>query len=144
MTNHNYCNYSFDEHNERTELPMTEFGNESTYEGSATRFWTMMWDIQHNYGKIDRELAMDFMRGHHQHDRNGKSIEAPAGEPGLQFGGNVTCPHIGDSPDEWRGGSADSKVVVHGEDLRVYWTLGCPCEWQGPWDEVRLDGDEIV
>jgi hypothetical protein len=138
MTNHNYCNYSFDEHNERTELPMTEFGNESTYEGSAIRFWTMMWDIRHNCGKIDRKLAMDFMQGHHQHDRNGNYIEAPAGEPGLQFGGNVTCPHTGDSPAGWRGGSADSKVVVHGEDLRIYWTLGCPCEWQGPWDEIKL------
>ena len=139
MTNHNYCDHSFDENNEPTDLRMTRFGNESTNPGSAVRFWTLMWDIRHNYGRIDRELTMDLMRGHHQHDRDGNRIETAPGGPGLQFDGDVTCPHRGGFPDTWEMGSADSKVAVSGEDVQVHWTLGRPCEWQGPWDNVRIE-----
>ena len=139
MTNHNYCEYSYDENNERTNLPMTEFGNEASNPGSATRFWTMMWDLRHSYGRIDRDLAMQILCGHHQHDHYGRRIEAPDGHPGLQYDGDVTCPHRGGFPDTCRQGSADSKVVVDGDDLRIYWTLGRPCEWRGDWDAVLLD-----
>ena len=138
MTNHNYCNYSFDENNERTDVPMTHFGSEATSLGSTKRFWTLMWDIQHHYGQIDRELAMEFLRGHHQHDRDGHRIETQDGETPLQFTGDVTCPHSGGYPEKWIVGTADSKLAVHGNDLKIYWTLGRPCEWQGAWDEVNL------
>lgn len=138
MTNHNYCDHSYDEHNERTDLPMTRFGDESTSEGSAVRFWTLMGDLRHHYGQIDRDLAMELMQGHHQRDRDGKRIDAADGEPGLHYEGDVTCPHAGGFPDKWEHGSADAKVAISGEDTRVHWTLGRPCEWQGPWDEVRF------
>jgi len=138
MTNHNYCNYSFDENNRRTDVPMTRFGNEKTYPGSAKRFWTLMGDIRHHYGRIDSVLAMQLLSGHHQRDRDGRLIESRKGEIPLQYQGDVSCPHLGGYPGGWKGGAADAKVAVHGEDLRVYWTLGRPCEWQGPWDEVRL------
>lgn len=138
MTNHNYCTDSFDEHNEHSDMPMTRFGNEKTNEGSAVRFWTLMWDIRHNYGQVDCEKAMEFMRGHHQHDRDGNRIEAISGAPGLHYEGDVSCPHRGGFPDTWEMGSADSKVAVHGQELRVHWTLGRPCEWQGTWDTVAL------
>ncbi|MDA0709441.1 MAG: hypothetical protein O3B73_04440 [bacterium] len=138
MTNHNFCDHSYDENNERTDLPMTDFGSAATYSGSRIRFQTLMWDIKHAYGQIDRDTAMQIMKGHHQYDPDGNRVEAAPGEPGLQYEGDVTCPHRGGFPDTCRQGSADAKVVVHGEDLRVYWTLGRPCEWQGPWDEVLL------
>ncbi len=138
MTNHNYCNYSFDQNNQRTDVPMTRFGNEKTYPGSAKRFWTLMGDIRHYYGRIDCDLAMQLLSGHHQRDRDGRLIESREGEIPLQYQGDVTCPHHGGYPGGWRGGTADAKVAVHGEDLRIYWTLGRPCEWQGAWDEVRL------
>ena len=142
MTNHNYCDYSFDENNERTDIPMTQFGNEETSPGSARRFWTLMWDIRHNCGQIDREMAMKFMRGHHQYDRDGHRMESKAGETPLQFAGDVTCPHSG-YPEKWTRGTADAKMAVYGDDLKVYWTMGRPCEWQGKWDEVKLSGSQI-
>jgi len=138
MTNHNYCNYSFDEKNQRTEVPMTRFGNEKTSAGSAKRFWTLMGDIRHHYGQIDRQLAMQLLCGHHQRDRQGHLIESREGEIPLQFKGDVTCPHRGGHPEAWSGGTADAKIAVSGDELRIYWTLGRPCEWQGPWDEVKL------
>ena len=137
MTNHNYCSYSFDENNKLTDVPMTQFGNEETSPGSAKRFWTLMWDIRHSYGQIDRDMAMDFMRGHHQHDRDGHRIESKEDETPLQFTGDVTCPHSG-YPETWERGTADAKIAVNGDDVKVYYTLGRPCEWQGDWDEVKL------
>lgn len=138
LTNHNYCDYSFDENNRRTDVPMTRFGNEKTSPGSATRFWTLMGDIRHHYGRMDRRLAMQLLSGHHQRDRQGHLIESRKGELPLQFQGAVTCPHWGGYPEARRGGTADAKVAVCGKDLRVYWTLGRPCQWQGPWDQVKL------
>jgi len=138
MTNHCTCDHSFDENNERTDLPMTAFGNATSYEGSAARFRTLMWDIRNSYGRIDTEMAKTLMTGHHSYDQEGNRIEAAEGEPGLQYEGDVTCPHGGGYPDAWDSGSADSKVVVSGEDVRVHWTLGRPCEWEGEWDAVAL------
>ena len=138
MTNHNYCNYSFDEYNQRTDVPMTRFGSEETSPGSARRFWTLMGDIRHHYGRIDRQLAMQLLCGHHQRDREGRLIRSREGEIPLQFQGDVTCPHHGGYPEAWTGGTADAKIAVSGDELRIYWTLGRPCEWQGPWDEVNL------
>ena len=138
MTNHNYCDYSYDENSERTDVPMTLFGNEETSPGSAKRFWTLMCDIKNHYGQIDRELAMQFMRGHYQYDREGRLIESKDGETPLQFIGDVSCPHFGGFPEQWLGGTADAKIVIHGNDLRIFWTLGRPCEWQGAWDEASL------
>jgi hypothetical protein len=137
MTNHNYCDHSYDENNRRTDIPMTIFGNEETSSGSTKRFWTLMWDIRHNYGEIDRDMAMELMRGHHQYDRDGNRIESEEGKTPLQFTGDVTCPHSG-YPENWTSGTADSKIAVYADDLKVYWTLGRPCEWQGTWDEAIL------
>ena len=136
MTNHNYCDYSFDENNQRTDVPMTKFGDEETSPGSTKRFWTLMWDIRHNYGQIDRDMAMEFMRGHHQHDRHGRRVESREDMP-LQFTGDVTCPHSG-YPETWKSGTADAKIAVYGHDLKVYRTLGRPCEWQGDWDMEKI------
>lgn len=138
MTNHNYCTYSFDENNERTDVPMTAYGNEDTHESSAIRFWTLMGDLKHHYGEIDTDLAMTLMKGHHQYDREGNRIEAKEGEPGLQFEGDVTCPHRGGFPDTWELGSADAKVVAVGDQVQAHWTLGRPCEWVGSWDAVHF------
>ena len=138
MTNHNTCDYSFDQDNRRTDVPMTRFGDESTSPGSAKRFWTLMWDIRNHYGEIDRDLAMRLLRGHHQYDRDGNRVEAGPGEAPLQFGGDVTCPHSGGYPEKWLGGTADAKIAVLEDDPTVYWTLGRPCEWEGPWDEAVL------
>lgn len=137
MTNHNYCDYSLDENNEWTDVPMTRFGDESSSLGSATRFWTLMWDIRHNYGKIDLEMAKEFMRGHHQHDRDGNRIESKPEETPLQSIGDVTCPHSG-YPETWERGTADSKIAVVGKNVDIFWALGRPCEWRGNWDNIRL------
>ena len=138
MTNHNYCDHSFNENNQRTDVPMSQFGNEGTSEGSAKRFWTLMWDIRHHFGEIDVPLAMQLMQGHHQYDQAGNRVESTEGEAPLQFQGDVTCPHGDTWPETWERGSADAKVAVADEDTTVYWTLGRPCEWEGPWDRVVL------
>jgi len=138
MTNHNTCTHSHDQNNALTRVPMTRYGSEATSEGSARRFWTLMWDIRHNFGRLDVDLARSIMAGHHQHDRGGARVDSLPGEPSLQFAGDVTCPHGGGYPEKWERGTADAKIAVHGTDLSVHWTLGRPCEWEGPWDRVTF------
>ena len=139
MTNHNTIDHSFDADNERTDLPMTDFGDAGSSEGSAVRFRTLMLDLEGHYGQIDTEMAQTLMQGHHRYDADGQRVEAAAGEPGLQFDGDVTCPHRGGYPDAPEGASAHSKVVVSdNEGVEVNWTLGRPCEWVGPWDRVKM------
>ena len=136
MTNHNLCDHSYDEHNERTNLPMIAFGDEKTSPGSATRFWTLMSDLAPTGGAVDADHAMSILRGHHATDRQGRSVDPPAGQADHRHAG-CTCPH-GNPAESGKFGSADSKVAVCGEEVRVHWTLGRPCEWKGPWDEVLL------
>jgi hypothetical protein len=45
FANHFLCNYSYDENNQRTDVPMTIF---NVSEGSEERFWTLMWEL-HDY-----------------------------------------------------------------------------------------------
>ena len=136
MTNHCTQDHSYDENNERTDLPMTAFGDRGSYEGSGVRFDILMRDLEIHYGQIDTGLAKTLMKGHHTYDVDGNRLEQAWTEDGLK---NVTCPHQGPQPHSPTGGSADSKVVVSGpEGVDAHWTLGRPCEWEGEWDLVTI------
>ena len=88
---------------------------------------------------MDSQLAQELMCGHHRYDAEGERLESPQGGQGFQFDGDVTCPHKGEYPDAADGGSADAKVIVSDDEgVQANWTLGRPCEWEGPWDQVRF------
>ncbi len=139
MTNHCTCDHSYNADNERTDLPMTRFGDVESNAGSARRFEILMRDLADHYGRLDSRLAQQLMCGHHQYDDAGTRLESPDGAAGFQFNGDVTCPHRGEYPHDSEGGSADAKVVVSRQSgVEANWTLGRPCEWVGPWDRVRF------
>jgi hypothetical protein len=139
MTNHCTLDHSYDAHNERTDLPMTAFGNVDSHPGSAARFDLLMRDLAQVGGELDAPMAQELMCGHHRYDEQGCRVESPPGNEGFQFGGDVTCPHKGEPPLAAAGGSADAKVVLSGADgVEANWTLGRPCEWDGPWDRVEF------
>lgn len=37
------------------------------------------------------------------------------------------------------GANQTVTIAVPGGKPKVCWTLGRPCEWLGPWDEVKLE-----
>jgi hypothetical protein len=148
-TNHYICNFSYDKHNNRTNVPMTIFGDgyhhdQSTGEikdltGSGKRFWTLLWDIKHNYGRIDRYRAQQIMSGYYHYGKDtGEKLEAIKDKEGVLriWGHEMPCTLGGMS---LKGGTCDSKIaVLDRKDTIVSWTIGSPRDWQGAWDEYRF------
>ncbi len=144
-TNHFICDFSYDENNGRTNVPMTIFmegynrdsktGKITSLSGSGERFWTLMWDAKHNYGRIDRYRAQQIMSGVYAYDKEtGEKIDVAQDEEGRwHIYGAVKACTMG-FISRW-GGTCDSKVaILTGEKPAVYWTLGNPRDWQGAWD----------
>lgn len=148
-TNHYICNFSYDKYNNRTSVPMTIFGDgyyhdQSTGEikgltGSGKRFWTLLWDIKHNYGRIDRYRAQQIMSGYYHYVKDtGKKLEVIKDKEGVLriWGHEMPCTLGGMS---LKGGTCDSKIaVLDGQNTIVNWTMGSPRDWQGAWDEYRF------
>jgi hypothetical protein len=149
-TNHFICDFSYDEHNNRTNIPMTILGSGYSYDpstgekiglnGSGIRFWTLMWDIKHNYGRIDRYRAQQIMSGVYAYDKNtGEKQEVAQDKEGNYriYGAVMPCT-LG--LISLFGGTCDAKIAVLNKgNTVVYWTMGNPTDWQGAWDEYRFN-----
>ena len=72
-TNHFLSDFSYDKDNNRTDVPMGIF---NVVPMSDIRFWTLMWDMKHRYGKIDKYMAQAIMSGRHAYDKDtGEKID---------------------------------------------------------------------
>jgi hypothetical protein len=148
-TNHYMCDFSYDAHNRRTDVPMTIF-NEGCFRDpkthevtklteSGVRFWTLMWDINRFHGRLDRLAAQQILNGTYGRDKDtGERIEAAQDDKGeWRLYGSVECCTAG-FVSMWAG-SCDGKVaVVDSNDVSVSWTLGNPIHWQGAWDRWTI------
>ncbi len=144
-TNHFICNFSYDKDNLKTDIPMTIFmdgydrdqktGEVTGLNGSGERFWTLMWDAKHNYGRIDRYRAQQIMSGAYAYNKEtGEKIEVAQDQEGQWQIYGAAKPCTVGFVALW-GGTCDSKVaVLSGDNPAVYWTLGNPRDWQGAWD----------
>jgi hypothetical protein len=139
-TNHQLADYSYDADNNRTEVPMTLFT--TAVQGSYDRFWTLMWDMKHQYGKMDKYMAMHIMSGTYKYDKEtGEKIEAGLDKDGTPAPWYL----VGESTDRhldatW--GTNDGKVAIFdGERYQVHWTLGRPSDWEGAWDAYYFEGE---
>ena len=144
-TNHNLCGFSYDRDNNRTDVPMAIFGDGydrdpetgdiTGLNGSGTRFWTLMWDMAHHHGCIDRYQAQHIMSGLYAYDPDtGEKIECSEDGTGAwRIWGSVRASNQG--LVSLKGGTADGKIaVLDGDRSAVYWTMGSPCHWEGAWD----------
>jgi hypothetical protein len=149
VTNHYICDFSYDKDNNRTDVPMTIFmegysrdpktGEIMGLSGSGERFWTLMWDAKHNYGRIDRYRAQQIMSGDYAYDKeSGEKIEVSQDRKGnWQIYGAAKPCTVG-RLSFW-GGTCDAKIaILTGEKPVLYWTLGNPTDWQGAWDCYRF------
>ncbi len=137
-----WCNHSYDENNVLTDVPMTKFG----YPGlprEGLRHPTLMWDIYNHYGLIDKELAMEFLKGHYVYDYNGTRFDPI---PPADWVWGCTCHFIGTGGHTqklgYTTGTADGKIAIlrkpNAGSSTIYWTLGNPCHWIGPWDQAEF------
>ena len=144
-TNHFICDFSYDKDNVRTAVPMTIFmegvtrdpqtGEIVDLNDSGKRFWTLMWDMKHNLGRIDRYRTQQILSGLYVYEKeSGKKIETILDGEGLPRIYGTVKPCTQGLLALW-GATCDSKIaVVDGENISLYWTLGNPSHWQGAWD----------
>jgi len=137
-----WSNHTYDENNVLTDVPMTKFG----YPGlprEGLRHPTLMWDIYNHYGLIDKELAMEFLKGHYVYDYAGIRHDP---KPPEDWVCGCTCHPLGMGGHTqklgYTQGTADGKVAILRKpsvgSSTMYWTLGNPCHWVGPWDRTEF------
>ena len=159
QTNHNLCDYSYDEKDEKTNVPMTQFGNgydstkPSGLDGSGTRFWTIMGLAKTGFGRLDEHVLMnDLWTRDFYIDKAGNKIyyiwvqdntTQPPGLIGPNTGwvpSHTATRTVSNAPGA-RSGQVDAHIAIPSE-LKFYWTLGTPPDWVGPWDSWSLEKGE--
>lgn len=130
--------------------PMSRHGNGAQtpthfgLNGTGTRFWTLMWLIQRNFGQITAEMVQEWRRTHFIYDESGTRHDY------VEDGGNRIpvhlvpdtanlCRHTSGPPgvDTNKGINVYVSLSV-ADELASFRTKGRPCEWDGPWDRLSL------
>jgi hypothetical protein len=139
--NHFLCDFSYDENNERTDVPMTIF---NVMEGSEERFWTIMWELRDHVerGDVDEYTIQHIVKSTYIRDKvTGEKIYCTQDENGkyVPYGFAKWCIQ-GTLVDEGRvnGTNAAKISILDGDKSRGLWTLGNPMDWAGAWDEFRF------
>lgn len=138
-TNMFICDFSYDKNNRRTNVPLSIF---NVLPLSDIRFWTLMWDMKHRFGRIDRYMAQHIMSGLYKNDKDtGERIDCAEKDGKIALYGELFASTEGAFPVTLGFGTNDGKIaVLDGNRTSVYWTLGNPSHWQGAWDAYRFKG----
>lgn len=142
---------SYDEDNVHDPAhPMRQHGNgeqKPAYFGlnlTGMRFWTFMWLIRNEYGRIDVERVQAWRRSHFIYDRSGMRHDHATvdGRPvpvHLLPDAATLCWHSSGAAgvDTFQGVDTYVSLSV-AQDLTSFRTKGRPCEWSGPWDRLSL------
>lgn len=150
-TNNVEARDSYDEENVHDPgHPMSQHGNSAqnpTHFGlnlTGTRFWTFMWLIRRNYGRIDLDMVQSWRRTHYIYDRAGTrhdhiDVDGRPVPAHLVPDTATLCWHASGPAgvDTFKGVDTYVSVSV-AHDLTSFRTKGRPCEWSGPWDRLSL------
>jgi len=145
-----YGNGSFDEDNVfHPDEPMTKYCPEKEKKSSYYRFWSGMWMLQSNYGKIDREMIMrELVTSHYAYDKAGKRYDPDpdTGVPTVDDESGWTgsfCVHIGPFTKKMplgKGGNSET-TVFNLSTLEVWYVPAWPChykQWDMDWHYLNL------
>lgn len=144
-TNHNTPIKFYDENLRLTNELMTKFSTDTPGKSSSNRYWTLWWLIEKNFGRIDGDLAQEFLKSHFFIDKDGKRTDSintdkyGSVSAHLNPAGETVCAHHGFPENYANYGTMESTVVLLGEkETEFRWSHGRPCHWQGPWDRLIL------
>ena len=137
--NHFICDYSFDENENRTDIPMSIF---NIIQGSEERFWTLMWEMKDFAGKIDiHTLQYVFSQTYLRNKDTGDYIYTMVDEKGnfLTAGQALGCVQ-GTLDDNGlsKGTNAGKIAILDGGNSSCYFCLGNPMDWAGEWDNFTF------
>jgi len=130
QSNHNHLNFSYDENNQRTDVPMTKFSPEEPGNGSYHRFWSPMWAVKNSYGKIDKEMVLRKLTALHDiYEKDGTRRE--------YMRGHSFCTH--DYSSKGDPGGSHAPVVAIPKTLEIYYVHYWPCRFvDKDWNYVNL------
>jgi len=132
-TNHFVANYSYDANNEKTDFPMTFFGDDEYAPMSATRYYTGFWQAKMNFGKLDAEKIRKIWTSHSYITKKGELVEKLTnGKEWLpaHLASRTICSHDGGYPETYIGSTTDTKIVTV-DFNQVRYSVGRPCEYVG-------------
>jgi len=135
--NHFLCDYSYDENENRTDIPMTVFNTNPT---SERRFWTLMWEMRDFQSKIDvHTLEYIFSQTYLRDKETGAYEYVMTDDNGntLTMGQVFACVQGTLTPDNGlsNGTNAAKIAVLNGKNTSCHFCLGNPKDWSGEWDE---------
>jgi hypothetical protein len=133
-----------------TDEPMYAYTKSKDVKGKTSywRFWSGMWMLYNNYGKIDKEMMLrELLPSHVGYDEDGNRYDPDAN--GVPTISNTFCDHYitPDNHDGYRakevplgdGGGASSCVFVPNR-LEVYWVEAWPCHFKDKeWNYLNLE-----
>ena len=130
--------------------PMRQHGNAEqnpAYFGlnlMGMRFWTFMWLIRNEYGRVDVQMVQAWRRAHFTYDQSGvrhthATVQGKSVPVHLLPGAATLCWHSSGPAgvDTFEGVDTYVSLSV-AQDLVSFRTKGRPCEWSGPWDRLSL------
>jgi hypothetical protein len=132
-TNHFVANHSYDANNERTDFPMTFFGDEDYAPLSATRYHTAFWQAKMNFGKLDADKIRKIWTSHSYITKKGELVEKITnGKEWLpaHLASRTICSHDGGYPETYIGSTTDTKIATV-DFNQVRYSVGRPCEYEG-------------
>ena len=136
-----YKDGSYDENNIwNPDEPMTKYTPQEEGSGTYYRFWSGMWELINNYGKIDREMMLrELATSHNAYDKEGNKIDPDpvTGEPTV----STFCTHSGERSETYplgTGGNNKTTVFVL-NTAEVYWVPAFPCSYiEKSWNYLDL------
>ncbi len=150
MVNANHFKYdqgSFDQNNVfQADVPMTAFTPEQDQkkDSSYFRFWSGMWMLSNNYGRIDREMVMrDLACAHYAYDREGQRYD-PDAATGTPTVPGTFCAHMKPfTPENPMGIGGNTETTLFNLSTReVWWVPVWPChykDWNLSWSYPNLE-----
>lgn len=141
-----YAKGSFDENNVfQPGQPMTMYCPEKEKEKDSSyyRFWSGMWAIQNNYGKIDKDMIMrDIGVAHYAFDKDGKRYDVDP-ETGAPTVPGTFCAHDGPftKQNPLGLGGSNATTFYNLSTLEVWNVPVWPChykEWDLSWTYCNL------
>jgi len=132
-TNHFVANYSYDINNEKTDFPMTFFGDDEYAPMSATRYYTGFWQAKMNFGALDADKIRKIWTSHSYITKKGELVEKITnGKEWIpaNLASNTICSHDGGYPESYIGSTTDTKIATV-DFNQVRYSVGRPCEYEG-------------
>ena len=141
LTNHNIGKMSNTQDGESID-PMGKFGaGESFDNSSASRYWSLYHLLANQLGKIDLEFGIEELEKMKQiFTKDGDKLDSISGIPVWKLGLSPERFLFRNPRDEAEfpyGGSLTT-TVADLDNLDVYFVLGIPDYWDGPWQHVSL------